>query len=703
MVEVRRPFRVESGHCLSAARDSELLRGVANGGKYITAAFMLVSGFPQLAGEGGMASIFLSYARADAPKAERIARAFEKAGHSVWWDRQVHAGSRFTAEIDQALSNADAVVVLWSKQSVTSGWVQDEAAAGRDSGRLFPVLIESVAPPLGFRQYQAIDLSGWSGRGRPPGLGALVEAIGQKGSDDSVPNLAEPVTTPPNRVRKRSLVGVLVLLPMAAAAAGLAWWLVPRAGAPTLLISSVDSGATGKSEQFAAQIAVDLTRFHPASLETLDILNNSPSNGSAKYHAEVGLTDDGKTAHVDLSLKVNGRIGVSWAEGIDEPSGRSADLRQRTASALASTLGCALEADRSKARISTLSYQKFLDGCSAIKADYSAIPVSDLVPMFEEVTRSAPDFAPGFAFLALAQSKALSGDRHPRPELIAAVRSGRVALKRAKQLDSSLEEVIAADALFHPFDKDQWNHAFPIIESGLRLHPSSATLLGLKSAELISVGRMTEGTDAARDALGFDPLSVGAYARLVDSLAYSNRIKAAYDELTKAEAIWPDAADLADCRYRLDLRFGDPRQALKTMQSASNDASVHDAGWQKFIAARIDPSAAAADAAIESFRGRYRVDPSDISAYLQSLGTFGRVDEAFEATNNPVTVDSLEAATDILFRPNMRSIRNDPRFIGLAAKLGLLAFWQRSGAWPDFCSDPELPYDCKKEAAKYGQ
>lgn len=647
-----------------------------------------------------MAGIFLSYARADTAKAERIARAFEKAGHSVWWDRQVHAGSRFAAEIDQALSNADAVVVLWSQQSVTSSWVQDEAAAGRDTGRLIPVLIERVAPPLGFRQYQAIDLSDWSGRGRPAELAALVEAIDEKGSGDSVPHPAGQLNAAPNRVRKRSLVGALVVLPLAAAA-GLAWWLVPPPGAPALVISSVDGGATGKSAQFAAQIAVDLTRFHPASLETLDILDNSQSSGSAKYRAEVGLNDDGKTAHVDLSLKVNGRTGVSWAEGIDEPAGRATDLRQRAASALASTLGCALEADRSSAKLSTPSYQKFLNGCSAFKADYSTIPARDLVPMFQEVTRSSPDFAPAFALLALSQFKVLSGDPNPAPEQVAAIRDGRAALKRAKELDSSLEEVIAADALFHPFDKDQWSHAFPIIDRGLRLHPSSALLLGLESTELTSVGRMTEATDAARGALGFDPLSVGSYARLVDALAYSNRIQAAYDELSKAESVWPDAADLADSRYRLDLRFGDPRQALKTLQSANSDASVHDTGWQRFIAARINPSAAAVDAAIESFRGRYRVDPSDISAYLQSLGTFGRVDEAFEATNNPITVDSLEAATDILFRPNMRSIRNDPRFIGLTARLGLLAFWQHSGAWPDFCSDPELPYDCKKEAAKY--
>jgi len=33
----------------------------------------------------------------------------------------------------------------------------------------------------------------------------------------------------------------------------------------------------------------------------------------------------------------------------------------------------------------------------------------------------------------------------------------------------------------------------------------------------------------------------------------------------------------------------------------------------------------------------------------------------------------------------------------------LLAYWKKSGKWPDFCSDPDLPYDCRKEGAKYLQ
>ena len=125
-----------------------------------------------------MARIFLSYAREDADSARRIAQAVGDAGHEVWWDEQIHGGSRFTSAIDQALKNAEAVIVLWSKVSVESAWVQDEAAEGRDSGRLVPVLIGETKPPLGFRQFQSIDLSRWSGRDSPE-LHGLIDAIGK--------------------------------------------------------------------------------------------------------------------------------------------------------------------------------------------------------------------------------------------------------------------------------------------------------------------------------------------------------------------------------------------------------------------------------------------------------------------------------------------------------------------------------------------
>jgi hypothetical protein len=53
-----------------------------------------------------------------------------------------------------------------------------------------------------------------------------------------------------------------------------------------------------------------------------------------------------------------------------------------------------------------------------------------------------------------------------------------------------------------------------------------------------------------------------------------------------------------------------------------------------------------------------------------------------------------------LFTPKATALRRDPRFMSLANRLGLVDYWRTSGHWPDFCSEPSLPYNCKAEAAR---
>ncbi|MDP9422518.1 MAG: TIR domain-containing protein [Pseudomonadota bacterium] len=127
-----------------------------------------------------MARVFLSYAREDTAAAKQLAAGIDRAGHQVWWDHQIQGGSRFAAEIDRELKNADVVAVLWTKTSVESPWVQDEAAEGRDAGRLLPIMLDAEKPPLGFRQFQSIDISGWDAATDPPALPAILDAIAQK-------------------------------------------------------------------------------------------------------------------------------------------------------------------------------------------------------------------------------------------------------------------------------------------------------------------------------------------------------------------------------------------------------------------------------------------------------------------------------------------------------------------------------------------
>jgi hypothetical protein len=45
-------------------------------------------------------------------------------------------------------------------------------------------------------------------------------------------------------------------------------------------------------------------------------------------------------------------------------------------------------------------------------------------------------------------------------------------------------------------------------------------------------------------------------------------------------------------------------------------------------------------------------------------------------------------------------LRRDPRFMQLAVRYRLVDYWRSSGKWPDFCSDPGLPYNCRTEASR---
>src|SRR5262245_26006322 len=102
-----------------------------------------------------MADIFISYARKDRARVRPLADALSAQGWSVWWDRQIPAGRTFDQVIAEALGSARCVVVVWSKESVASNWVREEAEEGRRREILIPVLFDNARPPLGFGRIQA--------------------------------------------------------------------------------------------------------------------------------------------------------------------------------------------------------------------------------------------------------------------------------------------------------------------------------------------------------------------------------------------------------------------------------------------------------------------------------------------------------------------------------------------------------------------
>ncbi|MCL6698034.1 TIR domain-containing protein [Sphingomonas sp. NSE70-1] len=172
----------------------------------------------------------MSYDRDDSDKARTIVLALESAGHSVWWDRHIKGGAQYSKVIEQALMRADAVVVLWSEHSIDSAWVRDEAASGRDSGRLVPVTVDGSQAPLGFRQYQTIDLSGSGLRASSTGMRALQQAV-----DELAPGTGEVRDIPPQKhaAPAPALARRTLVVGGAVAAIGATGFLLLRAKEPS--------------------------------------------------------------------------------------------------------------------------------------------------------------------------------------------------------------------------------------------------------------------------------------------------------------------------------------------------------------------------------------------------------------------------------------------------------------------------------------
>ena len=110
-----------------------------------------------------MTDVFLSYARASATMAKRVAAALRTAGFSVWFDQNLPAHRAYSDVIEEQLESASAVLVLWSREGVESQWVRSEANRARETGRLVQARLDDARLPMPFDQIQCADLRQWRG------------------------------------------------------------------------------------------------------------------------------------------------------------------------------------------------------------------------------------------------------------------------------------------------------------------------------------------------------------------------------------------------------------------------------------------------------------------------------------------------------------------------------------------------------------
>ncbi|MAK60006.1 MAG: hypothetical protein CMK09_03410 [Ponticaulis sp.] len=130
--------------------------------------------------EVSVSDVFVSHKSERRPAARHLARLVQSYGYSVWADYEALPEDGFNRALEGELNAAGAVLVLWCQHSVKSPWVIEQARMARESGRIIPLLMETVDLPLGFASMATHDLSDWDGTGRSPLLDPVLEAIADK-------------------------------------------------------------------------------------------------------------------------------------------------------------------------------------------------------------------------------------------------------------------------------------------------------------------------------------------------------------------------------------------------------------------------------------------------------------------------------------------------------------------------------------------
>lgn len=545
------------------------------------------------------ASIFLSYAREDAAKAKALAARLERAGHSVWWDRHIHGGSEYSDEIEEALKSSDVVLVAWSEAAVHSGWVRDEAAEGRDSGRLVPVILDDSIPPLGFRQHQSISIAGWSGRGNPPDFKAILAAIDARSNGNRADAAAAAVR---KTERPRwALTGMVAIAVILLAIGG--WWLMNRtqaaASTPVLAVLpfsdlSPEGDKAYLAEGVAEAILTVLAKesgFKVIGSNSARQLHNA-GDKAAEMRRAMGITHvlEGSARSFGGQLRMSVRL-VNAADGsqvwteeyhrrLDNIFAVQDEIGRAVAQKLRGSFGPAGQTVQPITKAD--NYALYLAARSKMR-DRRQSSLTDALKLAQRVIAADPNYAPGHALVAELVWHLSSDNYGTIPEAKAKAISQRHA-RRAVQLAPEAADGYAALGL----SLGDTGDAIEPLTKAIALDPSRAELRQWLGHSLVQLGRQTEALTHFRAAVEMDPLWVPGTMLLAYTLAASERFEEAEQSIVTFERRGGPRAVATKIRgdianYRGDYSEGARLTELALAMDPETPQADLSAGWYFYI------------------------------------------------------------------------------------------------------------------------
>ncbi|HEY5680933.1 MAG TPA: TIR domain-containing protein [Pseudomonadales bacterium] len=622
-----------------------------------------------------MADIFISYARSTRRQAEAIGEALVELGYSIWRDDALPAHRAYADEIQKQLNIAKAVVVVWSADAIKSDWVRSEADRARNDRKLVQLTVDGAALPMPFDQIQCANLAGWRGEGRAAGWATVLESI--RALTDTA-GKESPVS------------------------AGTQSQQQPE---PILAVLPFDNLSTDPEMQFfsdgvSEEIIQRLSRG--ASLKVIGRTSSFQFRGERKAEAASAL---GCSHILDGSVRRGaGRMRLSahlvetssgttlWSERYDRSLEDVFAVQDDVSENIAGALHHTFQSFSTPA-VDPGAYDLYL---RASPESYAPEEMRTNIGLLEVATQRAPDFPEAWGRLAYLRAFLRFYEPFPGRGASAAIIARESA--HALQADPENGDALAARAfVVAPFGN--FIELDTAVER-LRSAPGDFDARKFAGWLLRNFGRVRESlAEDERAYLGnaLDPMCANTLAlarlaagRVAEALpVLENLVERVPDmvfpfaNLLRAQALlenWEALDELLELNADRPLReFQDTLDFIRTKR---NPSAENIAVWKSQFEAHIA-----------------RTGCIDISRVVYAAH-LGLVDEAYQATEqahlgptgtNEDVMGPDGYRTSLLFQAAMPELRNDPRFVPLCARLGLVEFWTSTGKWPD-CAD-EVPYD----------
>jgi TolB-like protein/tetratricopeptide (TPR) repeat protein len=620
-------------------------------------------------------TLFLSYARGDAVVAQRLAKTLEQMNHIVWWDALIAGGEAYSRTIAEALEKADAVIVLWSANSIQSDWVKDEAAQGRDGNRLIPLSADGATPPLGFRQYQVIDISRWHGRRNAPEILAIQRAIQVILKKDDLPPSREPTGASRRTVLiGGSAAGATIL----AGGAWVAWQRgVIGGGSAPLSIAVLpfrNLGGDHAQDYFADGLTEEvrgaLTRI-PA-LEVLAGTSTEKANAAGDLKtiaARLGVgfllsgsvQRAGDVARIGTDL-VDGRTGFTrWSKTVDRKLtdifAVQSDIARTVAEAMSVQAATSEPAPGGTRNIE--AYEHFLRGRALFNLVKDEPSDRAALANFELAIAQDPKFA--LAHAARSRSLASLAAEYAKADQLKSIYSDSiVSAERAVELAPNLAEGHLALGYATFTGRLDILGAWPSYHKAYELGYGNADIALLYALYCSRAGRPGEAKAAAERAVVLDPLNPRAFRAQGSVALASRRFADALPPLRRALQLNPKMTFAHFLAGSALIGLGQTADALKEFE-AEPEAQFH------FTGLAIAQRKLGYDRAATQSLAQLQAKVGDSALYQQAevLAQWGETEQALQKLQRARQVgDSglTYAATDLFLDP-LRHDSNFARFV----------------------------------------